>query len=150
MSDDFRQNVGWSLPQSGAVSGRSHAVFGLEVARKSVSVGKTAGLTNPLNTEFRLLVHQTYSIIQTKIADEGGEPSMITALREGSTNAFLRQTGAFDERLTFKLRIEEKLLMLYEVTQIYVEVGVRELCRTVSQRLHRLHWLQLTIPFLIL
>ena len=54
MSDDFRQNVGWSLPQSGAVSGRSQAVFGLEVASESVSVGKTAGLTNPLNTEFRL------------------------------------------------------------------------------------------------
>lgn len=43
---------------------------------------------------------------------------MVTALGKSGTDAFFRQTGAFDERLTLKVGVEKQFLLLDEVAEI--------------------------------
>ena len=132
MSDVFRQiigwkrqDVGWGLSQSSAIGRRGHAKLGPEVAGEGVGIGKTAGLTYLLNGKLGLLVHQAHGVIQTHLADESGETLVATALGEGGTNTLLRKACAVDERLAFKLGVEEQLLALDEVAEIGEKVSVR-------------------------
>ena len=125
MSDGFRQIIGWGLSQISTIGRRCHAKLGPEVAGEGIGICKTAGLAHLLNGKLGLLVHQAHGVVQAHLADEGGETLVAAALGESGTDALLRETCAVDERLAFKLRVEEQLLALDEVAEIGEKVGVR-------------------------
>ena len=76
-----------------------HAEFGAEVAGEGVGTGKSAGLTDLLNGDVGLVVHQTDGIVEAQLTDISRQGDIVAALGEGGTNAIFRQTSTVDERL---------------------------------------------------
>ena len=62
-SEGFRQIVGL-LPPRLAVGRGCHAIFGAEIPGKGVGAGEAAGLTDLLDSEPGLVVHQTDGIVK--------------------------------------------------------------------------------------
>ena len=110
------------------ISSWRHAILGSEITCEGVGAGKSAGHTNLLNVQFGLLVHKAYGIVKAKLADVGWERGTIAALREGGTDALLREASAVDKRLAAEIGLQEKLLLLNQIAQAKEQLLVGKSC----------------------
>ena len=83
---------------------------GLELPTEIVGVREATGLRHLRDGERRLVVKQVDSILQTALVDEVGNGGIVAALREGGTDALLRQMEIVDGGLTVEGGVKEQLI----------------------------------------